>query len=162
MKSKHIDDITVTSFCEYADIPRKTFYRYFDSKEDAVRGFIEHSFSEFYSIADRLATSSEKRSILREFEIYFIFWQSKSEVLRVLERSGLLGMLRDSSITISVEDRISTARFLPNDNESERGLVFRFAIAGIYQIMIEWYKSGFKKSTRDMAVITSRLLPGAP
>ena len=36
MKKQKYHDITVTSLCKEMGIPRKTFYRYFDSLEDVL------------------------------------------------------------------------------------------------------------------------------
>ena len=47
MKGKHYEEITITEICERMSMPRKAFYRYFDSKEDALSALIDHSMAEY-------------------------------------------------------------------------------------------------------------------
>ena len=47
MNQQHYDEITVSSFCEQMQIPRKSFYRYFSSKEGALHALIDYTLMEF-------------------------------------------------------------------------------------------------------------------
>ena len=47
MWQKHFDDISITELCEFVGMPRKSFYRYFDSKEDALEALIDHTLGEY-------------------------------------------------------------------------------------------------------------------
>ena len=47
MIDKHYDDITVSEICIEANIPRKSFYRYFDGKEGVKQALLYHTLSEF-------------------------------------------------------------------------------------------------------------------
>ena len=157
MKAVHYDDITVTALCDRAGVPRKAFYRYFDSKEDALRAYIEHTLSEYDGFKDEHLTSG-KRSLTGELEMYFDFWLKNKETLRVFDRSGLLPLLSECSVRFPVGDRVSTAKFLPDDTAVTRAWVFKFASAGMITLMLEWYKSGFCGSPRQMAQIAARIV----
>ncbi len=41
MQTNTYDEISVSTLCEHAEIPRKTFYRYFDSKEDLLQATLD-------------------------------------------------------------------------------------------------------------------------
>ena len=41
MSVHHYDDISVSDLCQQMDIPRKSFYRYFSSKDGALFALIE-------------------------------------------------------------------------------------------------------------------------
>lgn len=43
MQKQDFSKIKVNELCKRADIPRKTFYAYFDSKEDVLNALIEHT-----------------------------------------------------------------------------------------------------------------------
>ena len=157
MRQKRYEDITVTELCKKMNMPRKAFYRYFDGKDDALYAFIDHSMSEYSGFSvDRSGESL--RQLTSELEEYFIFWKKRRDILAVLDRSGLLGVLIERTVNFPVEDRISVSKFLPDDGETERSMIFKFAFSGLIYVMISWYRQGFDISTRDMAKTACRML----
>ncbi|MBQ8303280.1 MAG: TetR/AcrR family transcriptional regulator [Clostridia bacterium] len=157
MRTKSFEDITITELCEKMKMPRKAFYRYFESKDDALAALIDHSMSEYSGFTvDRSGESN--RSLTSELEEYFIFWYHKRDLLDVLDKSGLIGILIERTVNYPVGDRILIERFLPDDDVNVRERVFKFAFSGLVYTMICWYRDGFKVSTRDMAVTACRML----
>lgn len=156
MRTKHYDEITITELCERMNMPRKAFYRYFDSKEDALSALIDHSMSEYNGfMVDRSAETN--RSLTLELEEYFLFWYEKRELLSALDKSGLIGNLIERTVNYPIGDRIVIARFLPDDNDKVREIIFKFAFSGLVYTMIGWYRNGFDVSTREMAETACRL-----
>ena len=145
MKQKPYESITVTELCESLDMPRKAFYRYFDSKESTLKGLIEHTLSEFVEAGKEAVLP---RSAQRELEQFFVFWYERRELLSVLDKNGMLGMILDSSVSFPINNIVSLAKILPDDDEYARVHIFRFAIGGIVSIMLDWYfsKKTLKKS----------------
>ena len=47
MKTKRYEEITISDLCEQMDIPRKSFYRYFSSKDGALHALIDHTLLDF-------------------------------------------------------------------------------------------------------------------
>ena len=157
LKQKSYEDITVTELCSEMNMPRKAFYRYFDSKEDALYGLIDHTMSDYNGFSvDR--SSETDRSLSRELEEYFKFWYEKRDFLDAIDRSGLIGVLIERTINYPVEDRVSMSKFLPDEDDISRDKVFKFAFSGLVYTMISWYRDGFAESTRDMAKIAGRML----
>lgn len=157
MKDKKFDEITITELCERMSMPRKAFYRYFDSKDDTLFALIDHLMSEYVGFSvDR--SGETKRSLVGELEDYFRFWYKKRELLGALDASGLIGILIERTINYPIGDRIMIAKFLPNDDELTRERVFKFAFSGLVYTMINWYRSGFETSTREMAISACRML----
>ena len=157
IKQKRYEDVTVTELCEHMDMPRKAFYRYFDSKEDTLYALIDHSMSDYDGFAvDRSGETA--RSLTREIEEYFKFWYEKRDFLDAIDRSGLMGALIERTINFPINDRVSIAKFLPNEDEATREKVLKFAFSGLVYTMIGWYREGFKSSTREMAKIACRML----
>ena len=156
MKQKRYEDITVTELCERMNIPRKSFYRYFDSKEDALYALIDHSMSDYSGFtADR--SGETLRSLTSELEEYFKFWYEKRDFLDAIDRSGLMGSLIERTINYPVNDRVSMAKFLPDEDDVTREKVLKFAFCGLVYTMIGWYREGFAASTRDMAKLACRM-----
>ena len=157
LKDKKYEEITITELCEKMNMPRKAFYRYFDSKDDALSAMIDHSMSEYDGFsADR--SEEMKRSLIGELEEYFKFWYEKRDLLSALDRSGLIGSLIERTINYPINDRIVISKFLPDDDEIVRERVFKFAFSGLVYTMISWYRAGFDATTRDMAKSACRML----
>ena len=157
IKQKRFEDVTVTELCAEMSMPRKAFYRYFDSKEDALYALIDHMMSEYTGFTvDR--SGDRERSLTSELEEYFKFWYEKKDFLHAIDRSGLMGTLVERSINYPVNDRVAMAKFMPGEDEIMRDKVLRFAFSGLVYTMIGWYREGFKSSTRDMAKIACRML----
>ena len=154
--TKNFEEITITELCEKMNMPRKAFYRYFDSKEDALSALIDHSMSEYKGfVVDKSGESN--RSLTAELEEYFIFWYGKRELLAALDRSNLIGNLIERTINYPVGDRISLAKFLPDDEKKVRERIFKFAFSGLVYTMISWYRDGFNVSTAEMAKTACRM-----
>ena len=156
MKQNRYEDISITELCQRMDMPRKAFYRYFDSKEDALYALIDHSMSDYSGFTvDRSCETA--RSLTSELEEYFKFWYAKRDFLDALDRSGLMGTLIERTINYPVNDRVSIVKFLPHEDDMTREKVLKFAFSGLVYTMIGWYREGFKPSAREMAKIACRM-----
>ena len=139
--TKNFEEITITELCEKMNMPRKAFYRYFDSKEDALAAMIDHSMAEYKGfVVDK--SGELNRSLTAELEEYFIFWYGKRELLDALDRSNLIGNLIERTINYPVGDRIALTKFLPDDEKKVRERIFKFAFSGLVYTMISWYREG--------------------
>ena len=48
MEHQRFDEISVSDLCDRLGIPRKSFYRYFSSKDGALHALYDHTLMEFY------------------------------------------------------------------------------------------------------------------
>lgn len=157
MQTKRFDDVSVSEICDEMKMPRKAFYRYFDSRDGALTALIDHTLHRFSEYS--LATSvTEHRSLTRELESYFIFWKDNRQLLDALEKSNLTGLLIQASISETVSDMVNLGKFLPEDSDWMRSQVFYFAVCGLTSLMLSWYRAGFKSSTEEMAKAACRML----
>ncbi len=156
MRSTDYSDISITDLCEKMGIPRKAFYRYFDSKDDVIDAILDHMFQEYKGF--HTGVPPERRSLTAELEEYFKFWYKNRALLDAFTKNKMLARLMDTSINYPVGSMISVAKFLPEDNEQTRRQVFRFAICGLTLMMIDWYERGFTESFYDMANYACRTL----
>ena len=157
MSIKRYEDITVTELSDKMNMPRKAFYRYFDSKDDALYALIDHTMAEYTGFTVDKSRDSN-RSLRRELEEYFKFWISKQHLLNALDRSGLVGTLIERNISYPVKDVIMLEKFLPDEDRDISESIFKFAFSGLVYTMINWYREGFATSTADMAKVTCRML----
>ncbi len=157
MKSKRFEDISVSELCEALSMPRKAFYRYFESKDGALRALLDHTLADFQHFGSEY-TDHEQRSLARDLEQFYLFWLRRREMLDAFEKSNLTGLLIQSSLQYSISDHINPRKFLPEESDWMRSQVFLFAISGLMTSMLEWYRRGFCESTRSMAEAACRML----
>ena len=157
MKSTSYDNVTVSALCESMNIPRKAFYRYFDSKEDALRAFVDHTMFEFDSYTQS-ESAKGKRSLVAELKITFDYWHERKDVLRAFERCGRLDIIFERAVRFPFADKITISRFLPEESDTEREWIFKFIASGITMMIFEWYRSGFSASSEQMAEIAKRII----
>ena len=157
MTKRRFEDITVSDLCDSIGTPRKAFYRYFDSKEGALRALIDHTMSEF---GGQTPACDEKgqRSLTRDIEQFFLFWKGQKALLAAFEKSGLFSHIIDAALDFPIRDMVSLEKFLPDDSDAMRRSIFKFAICGLMFTMLSWYKSGFAESPHEMARTTCRML----
>ena len=157
MTEKHYETISVTELCEKMVIPRKAFYRYFDSKDDALQALLEHTMAEYDGFVHTPGMMG-RRSLKLELEQFFAFWKKQRRLLDALNYSGLLGKVVQTTTDYPIDNVIELEKFLPGDSDRVRTHVFKFALCGLISMTMEWYQEGFAISTSDMAALACRML----
>ena len=156
MNTMRYEDISVSDLCEKLNIPRKSFYRYFSSKDGALHALIDHTLMEFDVASDYV--ESKKRSMQSDLETFFLFWVQQKPLLDALERSGLSGILIERAIDYSVSEGTFAADILSNETARMQRPVMMFAVCGLMTMMIQWHHDGYRDSVSDMAKVAKRLL----
>lgn len=157
MSKKSYSEISITELCENLGMPRKTFYRYFDSKEDTLYALIEHTMNEYqFYFTD--SNIGGKRTLSGEIGNYYKFWICHKPLLDALFKNNMLEKIVEVSIKFPVNDMVNIQKFLPDDTDWAREKIFRFAICGLCFQMIDWYRDGFKVSIEDMSKLSCRML----
>lgn len=156
MNTMRYEDISVSDLCEKLNIPRKSFYRYFSSKDGALHALIDHTLMEFDVAAGY--EDSKKRSMQGDLERLFLFWLHQKPLLDALERSGLSGILIERAIDYSVSEGAFAANILSNEAVRMQRSVMMFAVCGLMTMVIQWHHDGYRQSVSDMAKVAKRLL----
>lgn len=156
MQKQHYDEISVTELCEVLEIPRKAFYRYFDSKDDALWGLIEHTMAEYE--LHTLVQSDERPSAEREMLRYFSFWRQQRPLLDALAASDRLTMIASATLRSNPRNAATFETLFPRETDQTRECVSRFALIGLVSMMLDWYRDGFRTSDTDMAALAYRLV----
>ena len=160
MSKKSYSEISITELCKNLGMPRKTFYRYFESKEDTLYALIEHTMNEYqYFFTD--SGRDGKRTLSSEIGNYYKFWICHKPLLDALYKNNMLEKIMEVSINFPVNDMVNIKKFLPDDTDWAREKIFRFAICGLCFQMIDWYRDGFKVSIEDMSKLSCRMLSRA-
>ena len=87
MEGMPISEITVTALCEEAGISRRSYYRNCSSMEDLVAWQIQRRIDETTSLVDLETMDAE-----RIFRVFFEYWLSQKEFLRLTFTHGFSGV----------------------------------------------------------------------
>ena len=101
MGQKRYDDITVSELCDFLQIPRKSFYRYFSSKDGALHALIDHTMMNYEGF-NAVYTPGDRRTPERELQQFFLFWVEHKPLLDALAKSGMSGILVERAMGYSV------------------------------------------------------------
>ena len=151
MKTKRYEDISVSELCNLMNIPRKTFYRYFSSKDGALFALLDHTMMEF-SFSDK-----NQQSAITDLDTFFSFWYQRKEILDVLSRSSLSGILVERATDLALRERMIPKKFL-NLNNNMKIAAMSFAVCGIMIMVIQWHHQGFQETPAQMSALAIALL----
>lgn len=157
MLTKHFDEISVSELCTQLGVPRKAFYRYFDSKEGALHALLDHTLMAYESFP-LVCPEGEKRTLIRELEHFFLFWIRQKDLLDALRRSGLSGELIIRSIHQASAEVSVPKRFLKSDDLEMQRHVTMFGVCGLLSMVLQWHHDGYTEPARFMAEVAVRLL----
>lgn len=157
MKQQRYEDISISDLCEQMQIPRKSFYRYFSSKDGALHAMIDHILMEFEGMSE-LTGKGTDRTIVEDMEGFFAFWILHKDLLDVLEKSNLSGILIERAIFHAVQEGVMPSNFFPEDSAEMRNYITTFGVCGLMSMVVTWHHQGFRKNAREMGMIAARIL----
>ena len=158
MQTTAYEKITVGDLCTAANVPRGMFYRYFDSKKDALDALIDHTLLEYMTTIS-LAEDNQWEDPLG-IQALLVYWKSQKSLLDVLKRNHLESVLFERSIRYcTVEEQILSRHLMLAGNPADLE-VAAFCVNGVLSAFFVWYESGFAKPTEEMARILRKLLTG--
>lgn len=157
MLAKHYEQISVSDLCDALEIPRKSFYRYFSSKDGALHALIDHTLMGFEGFTLPYRRGG-RRTLQGELEGFFEFWVANKALLDALARSNLSGVLIQRAITHAVSETVMPKRFLPKDSREMQKQITMFGVCGLMSMVLTWHHDGYPQPSAEMARIAVRLL----
>lgn len=155
MLDENYGQITISNICDRAGISRKSFYRYFSSKEGCLYALIDHAIFDgaAYYLPDR-PHEIDTRMI---YERFFSYWKNKASLLDALEKNSMGLLLAERMLAYTVNEE-QEFRYLFRDMAGESAERSIFYISGILGLVLSWHKSGFSKGPSQMAAILSDMI----
>ena len=147
--------ITISHICDRAGISRKSFYRYFSSKEGCLYALMDHAI--FDGASYYLPGLTDRQSTRIIYERFFTYWKNQHKLLDALSQNNLSMMLVERMLVyVSSEEQEFRLMYQSRkDDTHEQSL---FYIGGIMSVLLEWHKSGYRKSITQMSQILSDLI----
>ena len=154
MLQQQYDEITVSSLCEKMEIPRKSFYRYFSSKEGALNALIDQTLLDY----EVFTASFPENSVQEELSNLFVYWHHQKILLDALQKSGLSGVLVTRAIDHSLMESIGSKRSLTAEEQDAREYMTLFGVSGFLSMVIQWHHNGYRQTVQQMVQIALRLM----
>lgn len=156
MTSKPYNKITISSLCQENGIPRKAFYRYFPTLDDALLALIDHTLDRSNSSAITVWDGSDRFSS-EPLERFFSYWQTQKSFLQALTANNLWPLLIERT-TVFVNRQKTGSEDPAVSEDYEKDLPEYFVASGLMFTILRWYSDGFPSSPRKMAQATADLL----
>lgn len=146
------EKITLTELCREQQIPRKSFYRYFPTKEDCLLALVDHTLADCNTMT--LRNWEGGRSLTKKhLEEFFAYWMERGAFLDAMRDHNLRYLLLDR--TTVIVDKMEKSQ----DRESfARDQVEYFIAHGLMATVLRWHAHGFPSGPEEMADVFSRLL----
>lgn len=149
-------EITVSALCTAAGIPRRAFYRYFDTKEDVLYTLIDQLQQEYLAAGpagrgDRAAFGQA------ESERMFRYWYDHRELLDALVKNGMEDIWLARMTAIAIRERVGNRYAQQRDGLRYR-LMTTFIINGLLSCVLFDHSTGWQYTPAQMAHITAELL----
>ena len=155
MLRKNYEDITVSDLCEYMQIPRKSFYRYFASKDGALYALIDHTLADFFQMP--VPDKKTRGNAVGDLDLFFAFWYDNKLLLDALQRNSLSGILVERANRFALREGFFPQKFkaIP---EQTREIGLSFAVCGLMAMTLSWHSQGFPISPDEMTRLAMGML----
>lgn len=152
MGSQSYEKITLTALCRHLDVPRKTFYRYFPTKDDCLLALIDHTLADCNDVA--LGGWDGNTALDERVQLqFFRYWKEHSAFLDAVRDNGLRYLLLER--TTVIVDRMKETG---GSSSFARDQVEYFIAHGLMTTVLRWHHYGFPDSPEDMAAVFGTLL----
>ena len=158
LKKTAYEAITVGDICASANVPRGMFYRYFDGKKDALDALVDHTLLDFITNVVFLRRPEPDDTF--GMKAVLDYWKSQESLLEILTKNQKESLLFERSIICCTQDAHLLAPYLEKAGHSTEPEVMVFCINGILSAILVWHRSGYAKSSEEMAAILRKLLAG--
>lgn len=156
MQLRRYEDISVSDLCQKLGIPRKSFYRYFGSKEDALYGLVDHRLMG-YETQYTGNSFRAKTGITLDLNWFFGFWLSQKDLLDALAHSGVTAVLVERAIQNS--QRAEIFEKAPESySRKDMEMITAFTVCGLMTVVTQWHHDGYRQSPQEMAEIVYKML----
>ena len=157
MRTRGYAQTTVTDICREADIPRRTFYHYFDCKEAVLRAVVESMLNEcFLEVILEFDRGYEamKESLVRNFR----YWQGEArEKLELLLDNGLSGEMMQCALRWLESEHLGLPQ-RPGVSEKELEIITMVGCSGFFTLLMYWRRNEYRETPEKMADFAIRAL----
>lgn len=147
--------ITISDISDRAGISRKSFYRYFSSKEGCLHALIDHAV--FDGASFYLPNHNDDRASTESYQRFFLYWKKQHLLLESLLRNSMTSLLYERMLDyVAKEDHVYRIFFRDHTGDAHERTMFY--IGGIMAMVVDWHRNGYQHSVFQMAQTLSELV----
>lgn len=143
-----LNEITITMLCQHAGIPRKAFYRYFDSIYDLLDCWADTIFHELIENI-QLPKNLETIEIQKTFYQFFLFWEERKHIVHAIRNN----QLSNQFFMRMMNSFFAMAQELNENNIEEELLSIRLQIIipSLISLLYIWDNQKYSLSAKELA-----------
>lgn len=154
LQSAKFHEVSVSDICARIPMPRRSFYRYFDCREDLLETVLDNALCD----GDVYAMFCIDEGVLRmkiSYQRFFEYWK--------LQCPGLLNALTQNNLEWRLIERAlylnnAAYTFPSGADEEEQEYGTRFAVIGLFTMLFWWWRKGCVQTSEQMAEYAVRFL----
>lgn len=150
---KALRNISVAELSEHAQIARRTFYRYYHSKEEVLTNYLDRLIQDYI-----IELQTEKLTNFEDLvNLFFQYWSQYAEPLKILQDSNLLVLILQRSYDKlpAAYTTVMAPWHVTNSNQKQITYDSRFIVGGLYNIFDEWLKGDYQEMPVNELVTTA-------
>jgi len=148
MEYHQFEDISVSDLCDRLNIPRKSFYRYFSSKDGALHALLDHTLMEFYDTGS--IEGLRGGTPIADLERFFLFWKDHKKLIDAVLRSNLGGMLVERAVDLAKQEELMPG-YVREWEDTMKNVAMSFVVCGLMSMVLQWHWDGFRIPAEKMA-----------
>jgi len=152
LKKKNTDNITVSEIVKLAGLSRMSFYRYYQTKDDIVRQYIDDSFQKFMG---ELKENPVKDAQLPATLLFSYFRSNKTRIKLLIEKR-LFHLFFESFSHFLQESNLVIDR-KPGIHEDKLQYYYQYTSGGILNLIEGWMNGEMKESDEEMALVLRQI-----
>ena len=148
-------NVTIGQICEQAGISRKSFYRYFDSKDGCLHALLDHTIMNgaAYYMSEGGSGHFDLAFCIRVFE----YWQRQTPLLDVLEKNSQSLQLLQRTVRYILEEEPEYSRYMGISQDFIMEHIV-YTVGGMMGMILTWHHEGFPKPAARMGELLYQLM----
>lgn len=157
METRPYGEITVSGICAHTGIPRRTFYYYFDSRED-VLAFLMDGLLKKCDLESMLFDDRRQDALEQGLTRFFQYWREDGRrALQVIVHNGLEQDLMMYCMRWAAAEERWT-QLMENYSEEAQSVSMMLGITAVFYTLFHWCTRGFRNPPEYMAACVTRIL----
>jgi len=152
LEEKPADSISISEVVKLAGVSRMSFYRYYQTKEDIVKQYINDSFNDFIeTIRDDQIKNDQAAAT-----VFFSYFRTNKLRLKVLIKQGQFHLFFDSFSNFLIESNLAIDSN-PDIADENLKYYYEYASGGILNLAKSWVLGEMNESDEEMAAVLRQI-----
>ena len=157
LETESYASISVREICSNASIPRRTFYYYFENKEDVLSSMLNRLLLEC-NLEAMFDSEDDPAALEQGFIRYFQYWhERRKKELCILEKSGLVQELIGCGLKWANSEE-QWQKSLSDSTQEVQIIRSVLGVTCVFYALFYWCENDFAQTPEQMARYVTQLL----